>query len=281
MSECQHEMAELTCWDTDQPVLICCECDQVLDATDHHEFPTHWQLSTYGSQPGAYLGEEILSSVFPEPGAGRYVSMCGNCGHLMNAVHGGFFETMDSADRNGASGFFDMLAESLCPECGGALFRWSIIVTSYAISRQIRDKGDPSLFIKRYANTRYWRGESGGAGAHKSKLGALGQEWEPRCPACAYPARATDGREFDFHHWDYDDDIGCRICRDCHSFIHRGKRARDQVENGDWESDAVQRLYDRGVNHGLSFHNPEQFMVRFNIPDNLSAIVSEVISDGS
>jgi len=60
----------------------------------------------------------------------------------------------------------------------------------------------------------------------------------------------------DFHHWDYENDDGVHVCRDCHDIIHESRRVRDQDpmarEKGwsDWREQAVKNvvLLDLGYN---------------------------------
>jgi len=90
------------------------------------------------------------------------------------------------------------------------------------------------------------------------------------CPSCG--EEAEDSR-FDFHHWDYDNDIGCRLCRDCHQHIHRGMRAFEQTKEvgTEWQRDAVPRLYACANSNGLEFDSAVEFCHRFNIPKGSTA----------
>lgn len=87
-----------------------------------------------------------------------------------------------------------------------------------------------------------------------------------RCPVCGIAASYSK-REFDFHHWDYKNDIGYHLCRKCHDHIHRSQRASEQGELTDsWHRDAVRRLYKLSKENGLSFDDKNEFVGRFNIP---------------
>jgi len=89
----------------------------------------------------------------------------------------------------------------------------------------------------------------------------------PTCPICL----ETGG--LDFHHWDYERDIGIHICRECHTHIHDGVRARDQTEMapGDetWRVDAMLNIIGlHETNHGRA-DSWDQFFEWYNIPGDI------------
>jgi len=63
------------------------------------------------------------------------------------------------------------------------------------------------------------------------------------CPLCR--SQRTD---LDYHHWCYEPDVGCRLCRQCHKKIHGGERVREQKVTAesrgyyDWVYDALENL---------------------------------------
>jgi hypothetical protein len=84
------------------------------------------------------------------------------------------------------------------------------------------------------------------------------------CPLC------LDEEDLDFHHWDYENDIGIHICRRCHNMIHDGKRAREQTKGsvGTWHADAVNNLIRlHEYTHGR-VTCWDRFFERYNIPRN-------------
>jgi hypothetical protein len=106
--------------------------------------------------------------------------------------------------------------------------------------------------------------------------------WFARCPACGY-AECYEDREFDFHHWEYEDEVGCCLCRNCHEHIHDGSTAEEQsrTTGRDWRYDAVKRLLKLSQQNGLSFEREHGFIARYNIPESGAArsAVSEVFAD--
>jgi len=105
------------------------------------------------------------------------------------------------------------------------------------------------------------------------------------CPICG------DDVKLDFHHWDYDEDIGIEICRDCHNEIHDGlhqshqeNKARAHGYDG-WLHRAVDNLveldiaYTRPVEYDVGVRSWDDYrkrlMMRYNVPD--SAIPSSAV----
>jgi len=84
----------------------------------------------------------------------------------------------------------------------------------------------------------------------------------------------SEGR-LDFHHWDYDRDIGINICRVCHNYIHEGKRARVQTSEApkgeDWKVAVINRTV--GLHEQLNGRSDSwaDFFTRYNIPHDIKA----------
>ena len=108
-------------------------------------------------------------------------------------------------------------------------------------------------------------------------------ETEHICPACGRSA-PTDG--LDFHHWDYDDDIGVGLCRECHLDIHEGVKASKQSGfagggEGAWKKRAIPILWHKYAPRTPSSsleHELLEFKFRFNIPKQTGFIKSLVAS---
>lgn len=72
------------------------------------------------------------------------------------------------------------------------------------------------------------------------------------CPLCR-----RDDVSLEFHHWDYDEDIGVEICRDCHNAIHGGEEGRVAIQQNraesygvdHWHVEAIDRLVQRDIEH--------------------------------
>ena len=62
-----------------------------------------------------------------------------------------------------------------------------------------------------------------------------------KCPVCT-----RTGVRLDFHHWDYQNDIGCEICRECHEHAHgeHGTKPSHTVGNS-WVPACFRRLMER------------------------------------
>jgi hypothetical protein len=201
------------------------------------------------------------------------VQLCPACGHSLQAFHSGY------------RGESDSFREVMCPSCFRALFRYTTVISHYGA---VRESGLSDIFeryVKARGNRMFWRGDFD-SGDYPSLMGyksqihiSLDSEWHPRCPCCG--SAAAYAENIDFHHWDYENDIGCQLCRSCHSYIHRGLTASEQAERtGDhWQIDAVRRLFDC-TSHSLSISDPQRLAWRFNIPtDNLPAGVEAAIKE--
>jgi len=86
------------------------------------------------------------------------------------------------------------------------------------------------------------------------------------CPLCL----TSVPRNLDFHHWEYENDTGVYICRDCHNRIHDGVRAskqsREQPGDKTWHMAAVNNLISI---HEETHGKPESwcdFFDRYNLP---------------
>ena len=97
------------------------------------------------------------------------------------------------------------------------------------------------------------------------------------CPLC------RQGSKLDFHHWDYETDIGVKICRECHEHIHDGIRKTHQDNKAKsygysgWVTRAVNNL----IIKDIAFLKPGEFDIqtqsweeyrdrlkkRYNLPD--------------
>jgi hypothetical protein len=47
-----------------------------------------------------------------------------------------------------------------------------------------------------------------------------------KCPLCG------EERKLDYHHWDYEQDVGVHICRNCHNYIHNPEGAKPSESQG-------------------------------------------------
>lgn len=220
----------------------------------------------------------------------EYIQVCGHCGHKLAAYHSeyGPAEYGDRADVG-------RLSETLCPSCFNANFRHaSPIATRSFVKRMDRDSRWYREIIFARADSAFWAGELtdevgvliskdiGLLGGRKHQLSSVGIDWMPQCPACAEP---YDGSEFDFHHWDYEKDRGCMLCRECHQHTHQNLTATEQSkETGkNWRNDAIERLYQLSIENGIECEDFGTFLQRFNIPisDESIAVVEKLEVDGA
>jgi len=283
-SKCDHEYVEPR--GSGCSFCECCHCKKWLGPSRPVAIPDRWfkhsihQLSSTVQELASDMrtGADVLDGDFPPDAEQRHVQVCGSCGHWLSAVHAGYFDRDGVDDQFADGSFAGGLQESLCPKCGTALFRWTILVTSLSGARRLSNTDVQQYLIMRGYRD-YWKGEEstqiGGGYVDmtgnrlKTLISDILSDGDlmPRCPACARPepkCRAV----FDFHHWDYDNDIGCRLCRWCHNHIHRGMKARKQGELTDgWRADAERRLLDHCQDNGLRFDSVRGFQRRFNIPN--------------
>jgi hypothetical protein len=289
-SKCDHEYSE-----PHPPFSVCCRCkkwrlpsvSRTSRSNPHmNEIPDHWfkhsihQISSTVQELASDMrtGADVLDGDFPPDAEHRHVQICGSCGHWLSAVHGGYFDRDGVDDQFADSPFAGSLRESLCPKCGTVLFRWTILVASLSSARRLSDTDIQQYLIMRGCCD-YWKADQstrlgdGYIDTTKHRLRSVisritsTDDLMPRCPACARPGPKCRA-EFDFHHWDYDSDIGCRLCRWCHNHIHRGMKARKQEELTDgWRADAERRLLNHCQDNGLRFDSVRDFQRRFNIPN--------------
>jgi uncharacterized C2H2 Zn-finger protein len=292
---CDHEYAvDKTDEKTGDTVLSCCRCDEVLAPLHDGELPAHWfDHEPRVGRESIKLSLDILNGEFFESTDERFIHICGACGHWLNAVHGSWFENYSSAREINEieSGFVGGLKETLCPSCGAACFRQGSIVAPLSVANLIRN--EPELNAARYvfnrADKRIWQNSVGSYERNvelswKMQSALHDHGYLTRCPACGFAERYGNfDREFDFHHWDYDEDIGCCLCRECHTDIHDDMTATEQSESTGrgWQYDAITRLHNVSRQNGLEFGSKEAFITRYNIPDTgvTAAAVDEVFDD--
>jgi len=257
---------------TGDTVTKCCDCERVLGFPHKEEqIDAHWFQHEPTPLPYICTAEDVINGVIPRKGdAKRYIHICGNCQHWMGAVHGGYFDEkeppFDHANGRPPS-FIGSLMESLCPKCGAANFRQTSAVLALSDAKWAENEGlDVTKFLENRADLTFWHSEMRpNPSAIEVPMSDV-SDYAARCPCCGY-AVSYGSRDFDFHHWDYEDDIGCQLCRDCHTHIHRDMRASEQAELTDgWRKDAIRRLYKRSLNNGLSFGQAFKFKRRYNIP---------------
>jgi NMD protein affecting ribosome stability and mRNA decay len=195
-----------------------------------------------------WLGKDIVDEGEPDtPSSRPLVTVCGVCGHRFKAYRNGPWEDTDE------------LTEVLCPSCDNACFRRSVIVTTNKIAEErLSDRQSVQRYVRDRAHWDFWQSKVASSTAaddeaaflmssetpitaHLVQSSITPVDWEPECPVCG----CNDGsNEFDFHHWDYEEDIGVQLCRDCHDYAHDGKRVSDTAES-DWESESLERLITR------------------------------------
>jgi hypothetical protein len=90
----------------------------------------------------------------------------------------------------------------------------------------------------------------------------------PFCPLCN--AR-KEKSELDFHHWDYDRNIGVQLCRGCHEKIHDGQRAHIQTKEAPdgttWHKRTTRNLVNIHTENFGSVKPWKAFFERYNIPN--------------
>lgn len=298
-SPCEHDYAELIEDETTgDDVMECCNCRTVLGLAraTQASLPRHWFDHTPGDTPYITTAGDVLRGRLPRErnDVRRYIHICGNCQHWLGAVHNSYFENLTppydepEGEHLRPPSFISNLMEAFCPKCGAVNYRQGSLVMAHSDATQVEKEGmNLTRYLHNRADITFWRSQMGGP---ESPLAASSIEmpmydigdYNARCPCCGY-AVAYGDREFDFHHWDYDDDVGCQLCRECHSHIHRGMKAAEQDDlTGDWRRDAIARLYERATKHGLKFNTAHGFIQRFNIkpvtPERLSYIRG-VVSD--
>lgn len=87
-------------------------------------------------------------------------------------------------------------------------------------------------------------------------------------------------RNVDFHHWDYQSDIGTYLCRDCHNYIHEPEGARPSDSMGaSWLWPAIDRLLERHIDCNKELPTEEDFINWYNMPSDFSGIVEQVFKN--
>lgn len=88
------------------------------------------------------------------------------------------------------------------------------------------------------------------------------------CAICeTFTANADEN--FDFHHWDYEKNIGVFLCRDCHEQVHSTECAYPENDD-DWIYHAISNA----LNHYREFHDlgeidDGEIENRLNLPPEL------------
>jgi hypothetical protein len=274
MSEhCDHEYVEaVEDEDTGDLVSECCKCGDTVGVCHEGVIGRHWfDHMARPPHPHVMLAEDILNGRPPTRGehADKYVTVCGKCEHANEEVRGTYFEDLKKPIQEIRTGFADSLRKDDCSNCGAVLFRQGQLLMAHSdLIHAKKENFDLRGYLKRRLNLTFWRD-----GYHSQHLGTgtilkIGLPdilYEPRCPCCGYALSYGD-REFDFHHWDYETDTGCTLCRSCHSHIHRDEFVSDQRDAvDDWKADAIQRLYDRATGKFLEIDNARDMVSRFNI----------------
>jgi hypothetical protein len=91
----------------------------------------------------------------------------------------------------------------------------------------------------------------------------------------------TDEVSLDFHHWDYENDYGCWLCRPCHDYIHKPIGAQPSETPGDeWIRKAVDRLLERYKEHH-HWLSERRIMKQFNIPSDHKHTVRSFVTQMS
>jgi len=86
--------------------------------------------------------------------------------------------------------------------------------------------------------------------------------------------------DLDFHHWRYDDDTGCLLCRDCHSYIHAPEGGRPGEGPGnDWMEIALPRLLERHLLLRPFLRAPDKVLRHYSLPSKYRARVAELLAD--
>lgn len=246
--------------------------------------PDHWYDFRPPQSVEICLAADFLEGGNPldNPADDELVQLCGSCGHRLKAFHSKY------------DGEPDSFMEVYCPNCFNVCFRHTTVIVTRRLAKNHSKEYVQEYILNRF-NQRAWKGDIADIETEvpqvmvddlpeptyvaKQPLEQAEIEWQLRCPVCGVEeGEAT----FDFHHWDYEEDKGCRVCRECHNAIHGGERAREQAASTgrEWEYDAVKRLHQRATESGLNIEDEFVFRRRFNIRGNADAYraVDEVLS---
>lgn len=84
--------------------------------------------------------------------------------------------------------------------------------------------------------------------------------------------------DLDFHHWKYDGDVGCPLCRDCHSYIHEPEGGRPgETAGNEWLETAFPRLVERHLKHNYFLTTPRLIAQHYNIPPKHHPRIVEIV----
>ena len=292
--DCEHPIVEPVPAERSQDTVTeCCDCGKILGRAEPQDtLPSHWFRHRPHQGRGDFcLGQDFVDVEEPPLNIDAtdewIIQVCPACGGRLTAYHTGF------------SGMASDFKECVCGHCYATLFRNTTVILTQTAAEQNDDRfstGHLQNYIKDRADKMFWRGEMASVslqvmqGVDDPPTPLLGNVeninrvveggWEPRCPCCGESESYVDS--VDFHHWDYENDVGCHLCRDCHSHIHRGMTASEQGELTDgWRRDAIRRLYERSTSMGLRFDVCPDFADRFNIPVDSETLtyIREVVEE--
>lgn len=86
--------------------------------------------------------------------------------------------------------------------------------------------------------------------------------------------------ELDFHHWRYEDDTGCPLCRDCHSHIHEPEGGRPGEGPGnEWMEVALPRLVERHMRYNVLLTSGRLIAQHYNIPVKHQQRIIEIVEN--
>lgn len=100
------------------------------------------------------------------------------------------------------------------------------------------------------------------------------EERSDTCPLCG-----EEKTGLDFHHWVYEpEEIGCYLCRDCHTTIHKGKGRRTKTTP--WLSYCVENLVGEHLEIRPEETGIQEIAERYNLPTG-GDYEYEVLIDGA
>jgi hypothetical protein len=86
--------------------------------------------------------------------------------------------------------------------------------------------------------------------------------------------------DHDFHHWDYHSGRGVILCRECHSKVHDGGKAKPSDSMGDeWKLYAIKNLVEVHLENHASKADSELICERYNIALSNQGIVGRAIQE--
>lgn len=222
-------------------------------------------------------------------------TVCPNCASIME------MEIVDprpgesrpeAAERTLAAGGFEIQ----CPECDCYWYQDTTCVYDHITSKELaeepyfpytfydlpihkRTQRDPGPWMA--AILTKWLHNSASLSAEEIRIvrdnNDLGWRLDLICPLCLTDVDEVD--DYDFHHWDYETNVGCALCRRCHTVIHNRMRASDQSRlspTGDWRDEAFAILLkEYKLHRPLSLPNSAELAkVRLNVPVSPGVISS-------